>query len=45
VDADHRQRAILELRDETVANPVQILDQIPLGRAGAVEQRLVEVGQ
>ena len=32
-------------RDEPVAHPVQVVHQVPLGRARSVEQRLVEVGQ
>ena len=31
--------------EDPVAHPVEVVDQVPLGRAGPVEQRLVEVGQ
>ena len=45
VDPDHRQRPSLQLRDDPIANAVQVVDQVTLARVRAVEQRLVEVGQ
>ena len=45
VDADHRQRPVLEHGDDAVAHGVEVVDQVALGRVGPVEQRLVEVGQ
>ena len=45
VDPDHRERTILEHRDDPVADAVEIVDEIPLGRARPVEQRLIEVRQ
>ena len=37
------QRAVAELREHPLVHGVQIRDQVALGRAGAVEDRLVEV--
>ena len=45
VHPDHRQRPVLEHRDDPVAHRVEVVDEVALGRVGAVEQRLVEVGQ
>ena len=45
VDPDHRQRPVFEHGKDPVAHRVQVVHQVPLGRVGAVEQRLVEVGQ
>jgi len=45
VDADHRQRPSRELGDDAIGDRVQVLDEVSLGRTGAVEERLVEVGE
>ena len=45
VDPDHRQRPVLQLGDDPVANTVEVVEQVPLGRVRAFEQRLVEIGQ
>ena len=44
-DPDHRQRPVPQGREDPIAYRVEVVDQIALGRAGPVEQRLVEVGQ
>ncbi len=41
----HRQRPVAQAGDDPVPHGVQVLDEIPLGRVGPVEQRLVEIGQ
>ena len=43
--ADHRQRPVLEHRDDAVAHRVEVVDEVALGRVGAVEQRVVEAAQ
>ena len=45
MDPDHRERSVLEHRDDPVAHAVEIVDEIALGRVRAVEQRLIEVRQ
>jgi hypothetical protein len=45
MDADDRQRPILEHREDPIAHGVEVLDQVPLRRAGSVKERLIEVGQ
>ena len=45
VDADDRQRPVLQRGDDPLAHAVEVVDEVPLGGAGTVEQRLVEVGQ
>ena len=45
VDPDHRQRPVGEHGEDPVADAVEVVDQVPLGGSGAVEERLVEVGQ
>jgi len=45
MDADHRQRPVRQPGDDPVADRVEVVDEIALGRLGAVEQRLVEVGE
>ena len=45
MDADDRQRPVLEHREDPIPDGVEVLDQVPLRRAGAVEQGLVEVRQ
>ena len=44
-DADHGQRPVVQHRDDQVANGVQVVHQVPLGRLRSLEQRLAEVGQ
>ena len=45
MDADDRQRPVLQCGDDPVANGVEVLHQRSLGRVRAVEERLVEVGE
>ena len=45
VDADHRQGPVGQDRDDPIRNAVEVLHEITLGRARAVEQWLVEVGE
>ncbi len=42
---DDRQRPILQLGQDQLAHAVQILHQVSFRRPGALEQRLVEVGE
>ena len=42
---DHRQRPVAQLGEDPVVHAVEVVDEVTLGRAGAIEQRLVEVGQ
>src|SRR5579859_6787857 len=42
---DHRQRPVGQPRHDKRGHRVQVVDQVALGRARPVEQRLVEVGQ
>ncbi len=43
--ADHRERPVPQPGQDPVPHRVEVVDQVALGRLGAVEQRLVEVGQ
>jgi len=45
MDADHRQRAVLEYREDPVADRVEVLHEIALHRIGSIEERLVQVRQ
>ena len=45
VDADHRERAVLQRGEDAIAHRVEVVDEVALGRVGTVEQRLVEVGE
>jgi hypothetical protein len=45
VNTDHRERPVLQLRDDPAGNAVEIVDEISLGCPGGVKQRLVKVGQ
>ena len=45
VHADHRKGPVGEDRDDPIRNTVEVLHEITLGRARAVEQWLVEVGE
>jgi len=42
---DHGQRPVRQSRDNSCTDGVEVLDKIPLGRVGALEQRLIEIGQ
>ena len=42
---DHRQRPVAQHRDDPVVHRVEVVDERPLGHAGPLEQRLVEVRQ
>ena len=43
VDADHREWPVAQLGQDAVGHRVQVVDEIALGRASPVEQRLIEV--
>ena len=43
VHADHRQRPVAQLGQDAVGHRVEVVDEVALGRAGPVEQRLIEV--
>ena len=43
--ADHRQRPVAEHGQDAVRHGVEVVDEVALRRAGAVEQRLIEVGE
>jgi hypothetical protein len=45
VHPDHRQRPVGQHRDDPLGDGVEVVDEVPLGRPGAVEERLVEVGE
>jgi hypothetical protein len=45
VDADDRQRPILEHRQDPIADSVEVLHQVPLRRPGTIEERLVKIRQ
>jgi hypothetical protein len=42
---DHRQRPSPEHWDDVVADGVQVLEQVAFRGVGAIEQRVIEVGQ
>ena len=41
----HRERPVGQHGDDSPGDGVEVVDEVPLGRPGAVEERLVEVGQ
>ena len=42
---DHRQRPVAQHREDPLVHGVEVVDELALGGASALEQRLVEVGQ
>ena len=45
MDTDHGQRPVVQHRNDLPGDGVEVVDEVPLGRPGAVEERLIEVGQ
>jgi hypothetical protein len=42
---DDRQRPVGQHRNNLFCDGFEVIDEVPLGRSGTVEERLVEVGQ